>query len=92
MPLSSFTLLFSELTTDPCLVSAVVESVRFEIPTTPWVCPVMGPRVLAPAFVSDGALPPVATEGLGGGVEPPMPELLAVPPPAAVPPGGAEAG
>ena len=42
VPLSNFTLLFSELTTEPCAVSCAIDNFRFEIPTTPWVFPVMG--------------------------------------------------
>ena len=41
VPLSSFTLFLSELTTDPCEGFEAGESFRFEIPTTPCVWPVI---------------------------------------------------
>ena len=42
VPLSNFTLLFSELNTEPCVALDVVDNFKFEIPTTPSVFPVMG--------------------------------------------------
>ena len=84
VPLSSFTLFFSDLTTEPSVLPAV-ESDKLAIPTTPWVCPVMGARAFEADCVSDGVLPPVDGEGLGIGADPPIPGF-AFPPPAAVPP------
>ena len=61
VPLSSFTLFFSEVTIDPCVVPVDAgASVRFEIPTTPCVCAVIGGRVFFAAFESLGtSLAPV---------------------------------
>src|ERR1700757_64688 len=41
VPLSNFTLLFSDVTTDPSF-GFVCDSVRFDIPTTPCVWPLRG--------------------------------------------------
>ena len=84
MPLSSFTLLFSELTTDPRAAFVVVDNLRFEIPTTPWVCAVIGgcdPLVLLPL----GASPVAGEVDVGGGVPAPIRPPAA--PPGDVPPG-----
>jgi hypothetical protein len=48
VPLSSLTLLFSELTTDPWAFSAFAASFTSDIPMTPWVLAVMGGRALPP--------------------------------------------
>jgi hypothetical protein len=46
VPLSTFTLFFSELKTEPWAALGAGSSFRFEMPTTPCVFPVMGGRAL----------------------------------------------
>ena len=47
VPLSSLTLFFSEVITDPCAVfCAFGSNVRFGIPITPWVLALIGGRAL----------------------------------------------
>jgi len=61
VPLSTFTLFFSELNTEPCGAVFAGSSFRFEIPTTPWVLPVICGR----AFASFGAGVPSAPAAFG---------------------------
>jgi len=73
VPLSSFTLFFSELTTEPWDTAlAVVTSFKSRSPTTPSVFPVMGSCAFAAVEASGGVLLPVEALGAGGGV-PPIP-------------------
>jgi len=79
VPLSSFTLLFSERTTDPFVVSPVVDRLRFERPTIPCVFAVMGSWGAAPVCAA-GASPPVvdgdADDGLPVAIPVDRPPLL----------------
>jgi|HubBroStandDraft_2_1064218.scaffolds.fasta_scaffold1121098_1 hypothetical protein len=63
VPLSSFTLFFSEVTTEPSVVLGAADNCRFDIPITPWVFSVMG--WLAAGLLAEGAWPP-AGEGVDG--------------------------
>ena len=72
VPLSSFTLFFSELTTEPWdAAAAVVASFKSRSPTTPSVFPVMG-SCAAVEESSVEVLLPVEALGVGGGA-PPIP-------------------
>ena len=74
VPLSSFTLFFSELTTEPWDTAvALVASFKSRSPTTPSVFPVMGSCAFAAVEESSvEVLPPVEALGVGGGA-PPIP-------------------
>src|SRR5580700_3343493 len=77
VPLSSLTLPFSELMTDPRAAFCAFASSSFSsgIPITPCVLPLMGGRALLPAVVSVPAAP---VDGGGGGGAPPI-EVLWLP-------------
>src|ERR1700693_4407053 len=74
VPLSSFTLFFSELTTEPWFAGAALVSFRSGIPTTPSVCAVIGGRAFVLVSVSRGMLlPTLGAEGVGDCADPPIP-------------------
>src|ERR1022692_2711566 len=74
VPLSSLTLFFSEVTTEPWDASdAVSLSVKLEIPITPFVSPVIGGLEWFAVWESLGMLPPAGADWLGAEPEPPMP-------------------
>ena len=90
VPLSSLTLFFSELTTDPsAALLAALLSFRSEIPTTPSVWAVIGGRELLPAGASPGV--PELADGAEAGADPPIPPRGLPVAPELAPPVGAGA-
>ena len=69
VPLSTFTLFFSELNTDPCAAFAPGSSFRSEIPTTPCVLPVMGGRAPLCCCCGGPSMPSVFVLGAAVGGE-----------------------
>jgi hypothetical protein len=87
VPFASFTLLFSELTTEPWGLLAVADSFRFEIPTTPWVLAVIGGFALVLLGAALGHWPAVGGEfGVPDGVPAPIPGERSLVLPGAAPP------
>src|SRR3984885_13088410 len=90
VPLSSLTLFFSELTTDPsAALLAALLSFRSEIPTTPSVWAVIGRRELLPDGASPGV--PELADRTEAGADPPIPPRGVPVAPELPPPVGAAA-
>ena len=71
MPLSSLTLFFSELNSDPCVAFCTFASnFKSGIPITPWVLALIGGRPLLPLLPPDDAFVPVLGTALGDGAGP----------------------